>query len=233
MAEGLYLDSMTRACHRYVQSQLGGIRREGTQGAEAFRQKIDQASNVDRTTGKTVSEMTREEYKRYIYDRIAALPVDPSQQMSSVSVHISEAGFEAMQKDPEYEKWVLDTLRANFAFHDPWAAVCGGSFSVHRFGATKEEYQGQGWYMGFQGGKGSALFDEEAEEGFWERRARRNKEYLEQQQESAIREKRAQRAYQEAAIRRGDYRDAFGGQELAGTLNLAALLLNTTEKKGV
>lgn len=138
-------------------------------------------------------ELTLEEYKEYIYGRISQLPVSPSQISSSFSVHISDAGFEAMQADPEYEKWVLDTLKCSLGFHNPWAGICGGSFVVHTFGATKEEYIGQSWNSGFQDGKGESLFQRESEDSFWERRVQRRKrlqEQLEELQEKRMLDKR-------------------------------------------
>lgn len=78
--------------------------------------------------------------------------------------------------------------------------------------------------------KESALFDEEAEEGFWERRAKRHKKYLEQQQELDDKRKIMKRVYQEAAMRRGDYKDMFNGDGFVQMLNLANLLPVNEEK---
>lgn len=126
-----------------------------------------------------VSAMTMDEYKKYIYDAISSLPLDPSQALSEISVTISEEGFAAMKEDAEYEKWVLDTLRKNFAVHDPWTNVCGGSYQMHFFGAAKEDYRGEGWYPGYAGGKGQEVFDEKSENSFWEMRMKRHKKNME------------------------------------------------------
>ena len=104
-------------------------------------------------------EMSVPQYRQYILGRISELPVDPSQALASHAVYISEEGFAAMQRDPEYEEWVLDQLARNFAFQDPWSNVCGGSYHVHSFGATKEQYHGESWFPGYAGGQGQALFD--------------------------------------------------------------------------
>ncbi len=167
-----FVNGMTRAYVGFLQSQLAGTQTKGVMG---FKNTVEGLESSGKTGGITTEDMTLEEYKQYIYQKISALPMHPSQAMSSVSIHITDEGFEAMKKDPSYEKWVLDTLRANFAFNDPWTGVCGGSFSVHRFGKTKEEYRGQGWYMGYQNGKASSIFDEESEESFWEKRVKRHK----------------------------------------------------------
>ena len=96
-----------------------------------------------------------------------------SQKIGSISIQISDAGFEAMKNDPEYEAWVLDELRQNFLFQNPWVSVCGGTCSIHSFGATKEEYRGSSWNAGYMGGQGAALFDAKAGKSFWEQRAER------------------------------------------------------------
>ena len=58
-----------------------------------------------------IQAMSREEYKFYIYQQIAGIPMHPSQKWDAVCVNISEEGFAAMQADPAYEKWVQRPVR--------------------------------------------------------------------------------------------------------------------------
>lgn len=236
-----YVNYMTRAYSGFINSQITGTQTKGIAGfrdyvnvskqkAETAKEADDQINDVRKTGRLLIENMSLEEYKQYIYDQISQIPFHPSQILRSVSINITDEGFQAMQSDPEYEKWVLDTLKNDFSFHDPWSSICGGSFAVHHFGASREEYHGEGWYTGFQGGKGSALFDEEAEEGFWKRRAKRHKKYLEQQQELDDKRKIMKRVYQEAAMRRGDYKDMFNGDGFVQMLNLANFLHVNEEK---
>ena len=222
----IYINSMTKVYSSFLQSQLAG---KGIKGGEGF---FDMAASID-SSGKlkdpSAADMTPEEYRKYIHYQISQIPMHPSQAMSSVSVHISDEGFEAMQKDPDYEKWVLDVLRRNLAFCDPWTDVCGGSFTIHRFGASKEEYRGDGWYTGYMGGKGSLLFDYEAQESFWERRAKRFRKQIEQQQEREEKKETMQRVRQEAALRRGDTKEMFDSQGIVPMLGIASLLLAPKE----
>lgn len=124
--------------------------------------------------------MTMEEYKEYIYGRISQLPVHPTNMQDYVSVQISEAGLEAMKNDPEYEQWVLDSIRSNFNARDPWSGMCGAKYVILSFGAEKEQSHGESWRMGNGGNK---LFNQKAKDGFWERRAQRAKELAEQYEE--------------------------------------------------
>lgn len=224
-----YLDSTTRMFSSFISEQMSSGRRgaqtvprEDEDSISAFQRQIAAAKN--RQESLSPENMTLEEYKQYIYRKISALPVHPSNQYDSVSVQISDEGFEAMQKDPEYEKWVLDTLRRNFAFYNPWSGICGGNYVMHRFGATKEEYRGDSFAKGVQGGKKGSILEED-EETFWERRARRNKEFLEAQQEMDLENHRMRRVFREAAIRKGDYEGMFDNETFSQMLGLADLLL--------
>lgn len=146
-------------------------------------------------TGKaeTVStkDMTMEEYKQYIHDKISRIPLHPSRMQESISINISEAGFEAMKNDPEYEAWVLNDLRTGWAQPDRWAGVCGGAYSTIYYGATKEACRAQMWSAGYQNGSGKSLFDSKAKDCFWERRARETKhaEYERLAEENALKRK--------------------------------------------
>lgn len=224
-----YIDSVTRMFQSYISEQTTLNRRsaqtissETGDSISAFQQQV--AAAKSRQESLSPENMTMEEYKQYIYRKISALPVNPSNQYDSVSVQISDEGFEAMQKDSEYEKWVLDILRRNFAYYNPWSGICGGNYVMHRFGATKEEYRGDSFAKGVQGGRKENILEED-EETFWERRARKNKEYLDMQQEMDIENHRMRRIFREAAMRRGDYDGMFDNENFSQMLNLAELLL--------
>lgn len=173
--------------------------------ADTILEKMNSASDVEETSetayiGKvSTQDMTMEEYKAYIHDKISQLPMSPSHMMDSIAIHISEAGFEAMKNDPEYEKWVLDKLGKDFMTNNPWSAICGGGYTVHYIGASPEEYRGEGWYAGYQNGNGKSLYSKKAENSFWERRAE-NQKRLEKQLKKQQEKKRLQeKAMEEAA----------------------------------
>lgn len=180
--------------------------------------KTTQPQEPIQASGSFLDEVSLQQYKQYIYDKISQIPVHPSQRLNSIAVHISDSGFEAMKNDPEYEKWVLDTLTYNFGFHDPWANLCGGSYAVHTFGATKEEYHGEGWFKGYQGGRGQNLFDEKAEDSFWERRLRHKKLMKEQRErwreKKWMEDQRLQKMYEQEMINRSlEERNRIAGKD--------------------
>lgn len=173
-----------------VESALGSFAKTvRAKLAQASGEHSDSIGNGQRMTdadlhegersGKAVRAMSMEQYKLYIYQKISSLPTSATQKWDAVSVNISEEGFAVMKADPAYEKWVLDTLRRDFAYDNPWSAYAGGSYRVHHFGATKEEYRGESFPMGFRnGGKHTDSARKKKQKSFWEKRAERHKLYL-------------------------------------------------------
>ena len=166
----------------------------------------------------STSDMTLPEYKNYIQKQIDSIPLHPSQALCSISVQISDAGFEAMQKDPEYEKWVLDTLRYNFSFNDPWTSICGGSYSTHYFGATKEAYHGCGWYEGYRDGKGREVWEDASKDSFWTRKVKREKENMELFQKSQRQRELLEARSERAAMQRKALSAYFGQVQYSRSL---------------
>lgn len=156
----------------------------------AFIRKMAEISAKSREaseTGGAVSictkDMGMDEYKEYIYDRISQLPMHPTNMQDYVAVQISDAGLEAMKNDPEYEQWVLDSIRSNFSARDPWSGMCGGKYVVLYFGDTKEQSRGESWRGGYLNGSGNKLFNQKSKNSFWEKRMQRTKELQEQYEE--------------------------------------------------
>lgn len=199
-------------------------------GTAGFMDVVTAVSGRGETQTRAGADMTLAEYKQYIYQRISRIPMHPSQTMRSVAVFISDACFEAMQKDPQYEKWVLDTLRKDFACYDPWFSMDGESFTIHRFGATREQYRVDTWHTGTHKGRGRAAYEKEAEESFWEKRAKRFRKYMKFLQEAEIEEQIMRRVYQEACVRRGDFENMGDYESLAQMLPIAKLLLRADRK---
>lgn len=159
------------------------------------------SSSVKRAHGNTVSDlkrvsveaMTMDEYKAYIRQRIYALPLNPTQVLNSVTVDITDEGFAAMKDDPEYEEWVLDTLKVDFATVDPWSGITGGRYVIHRFGATKEDYRGESFNLDENGGMGQSILNAGAKKSFWQRRSESIQSYLKAQELLNLQQRRMER----------------------------------------
>lgn len=139
---------------------------------ETVREKAGVFSTTEVSKPISTKDMTLDEYKSYIANKISQVPVHPSRALESVSIHITDEGFKAMQNDPEYEAWVMDCFEHNFGLNDPMISVCGGYYCVYHIGATKEECSATGWHAD-KGGKNKDIWEEESEGAFWTRRAER------------------------------------------------------------
>lgn len=183
----MHFSYMTRVCNNILKTcEIKNPQEKKMSFCDKLAEKnaeCESVSGINNDTAIFTRNMTMTEYKQYIYDKISALYVHPSNMQDSVSVQISEAGFEAMKNDPAYERWVLDTLQKNFQYNDPWSGVSGGKFSVFYFGATKEECHSESWRMGYRHGNGKTFFDKKSKDSFWERREKRRKQLIEQLKE--------------------------------------------------
>ena len=134
---------------------------------------------IVQSESKSTADMTMEEYKEYINDKLQSMKRDLTRYQDSETIVISDAGFEAMKNDPEYEAWVLDVVQQNLNVPNylfGWknsARIC-----VHQFGATKEEYRGQS----YSAQNDKPLSNNEVED-FWTLRRKRMKKLLVMQQE--------------------------------------------------
>ena len=81
-----------------------GSIKEGNKFADAVQERLSlkeaashgTAGSVTGRNEALIQAMSREEYKLYIYQKIASIPMHPSQKWDAVSVNISEEGFAAM-----------------------------------------------------------------------------------------------------------------------------------------
>lgn len=140
-------------------------------------------------------DMSFDEYKAYIESQLQNIPRHFSRHRDDVTICISDAGFHAMQNDPTYEAWVLESVQEELSFPDYLCGYPGtyGRHEVIQFGATREDYRGQS----------SAIHKNDRpyveEETYWERRLKRLKARLKAEQEFFEHEQLLQRACDESA----------------------------------
>lgn len=168
-------------------------------------QSYDEILQSLKTKTVELSEMSLEEYKQYIVDKIQALPVKPTHWLDNETIVISDKGYEAMQADPEYEAWVLDSIADILSTPDLIAGLTPKleHIAVHSFGASKEEYRGQSWSRE----KKSPL---ESTESYWTTRRKRSKRILELQQEMFLNVQQLKELSNRKAIVRAEQAKAAG-----------------------
>lgn len=132
-------------------------------------------------------DMTMDEYKKFFTDLMNSIPYDWSQKNDVNVWSITEAGWEQMKNDPDYEAWVLGYTAEDRSVNIPFAAMPGYSPAYHteHFGASIDEHLGQGIPMNNSAVK-KASRDKES---WWDKRQKKMKEIAKQQQEERTKEK--------------------------------------------
>ena len=164
MSNTINVNYMTRAYNQYQQKNAAKDQeKEDTRFADSVREKSEASGSIvgnSKIGSVSAKDMTMVEYKQYIYNKISQIPMHPTRAGESISVTISEAGFEAMKNDPEYEAWVLNDLQVGWSQPDKWSGICGGAFSTIYYGASKEECHAEMWSAGYNNGNGGKIFND-------------------------------------------------------------------------
>lgn len=140
-------------------------------------------------------DMTMEEYQGFIMGLLNSIPFDASRMGDKEFIDITDAGWEQMKNDPEYEAWVLGYTVENRSVRNPFAGWPGASpnLCVEHFGASIEEHLGQGVPMN---SPGTGNLEDDDEESWWDKRQKRMKELLEEQVKKAMVKRRATQAWE-------------------------------------
>ena len=139
--------------------------------------------------------MTLEQYKAYIEGELQNIPRNFTRHRDDVTIVISDAGFHAMQNDPDYEIWVLEYVRKELSIPDYLCGYPGtyGHHEVMSFGARKEDFRGQM----------TAIHKHDTrhveEESYWDLRLKRLKARLKAEQEFFEHEQLLQKSCDESA----------------------------------
>lgn len=187
--------------------------------------KVETADAVEEATAVSTKDMTLEEYKNYIHDKISELPFCADAMNDSYSIDISDDGFRAMQKDPEYEKWVLNEMKTVFETPYPsWArAIRKNRYCVIHFGATKEESYGMSWGNSYQNGTGGKVWEAQSKGSFWTKRAEQKKIQDRIDKKAAEKKELEEKWLQEAAEKRQAYTDFLNGDKVFKTNNISEI----------
>ena len=101
MSNTINVNYMTRAYNQYQQKIVTKDQeKEDTRFADSVKEKREGSGSIVgnlKTGSVSAKDMTMEEYKQYIYNKISQIPMHPTRAGESISVTISEAGFEAMK----------------------------------------------------------------------------------------------------------------------------------------
>jgi hypothetical protein len=131
--------------------------------------KAENTSAAEKTNKVSVQEMPLEEYKEYIHDKITNLYLSPAQVNYQYSIEISDGAFERMQKEPEYEKYVLDSIQTNMKF-SPRIPSGGSTYIYLYYDKDISKEHGYGYSFGSEGN--NPLSANGTKKSFWEKTAK-------------------------------------------------------------
>ncbi len=172
------------------------------------------AENISR------EDMTMEEYKNFINGLLSSIPFDATRVYDKEIISISDAGWEQMKNDPDYEAWVLGYTAENRSVRNPFFGWPGasGCIYVEKFGASIEEHIGQS--VGTSG-PGSSSNNVKNEKSWWEKRHEKMEELMEEQAEKAMKKAQAQRKMEQ---------ELYLNSRLASQQRLQSFLSNSTQE---
>lgn len=173
--------------------------------------RLNNTLNNSAVSEKSKDEMTLDEYKQWVMNKISQLPVSGwvCSTFSSGAIVIKEEAFERMKNDPEYENYVLNRVRSAYSVKGLPVGSNNVSFDV--IGASPEECYG---YAGPVGKSGLETANDG--ETWWEKRRKRLEEFIEEQIEKNQKENLVRRKQMEDAYRNRIYESK---QRLSNLLN--------------
>lgn len=133
------------------------------------------------TETKSTAEMTMDEYKAYLEEKLAAIPWHPNRYNDEESITITDAGWERLKNDSEYERKLLDDIAIDRSYYSPLLGT-GGTYCTRKIGATEVEYEGWSWskQYGFGSAENSrSVFEEKSKDSQMRMRAQKKKQMAE------------------------------------------------------
>lgn len=187
-----YTESSTNPVQAYGDNR--SVSAEYTAATFAQTMQRRGADGAEMQGMRSPQEMTMEEYRQYIAQKIRQIPVHPSRRNEYISVTISEEGYVAMKNDPEYEAWVLNDLKS--AWSQPGFYFGSGDkvYTSIYYGATEEECHSDTWTVP------SRSASDQARERREENRRRLEKRIKKQKLQKQLREIAFQRQQRQRAL---------------------------------
>ena len=170
---------------------------------KSYAEVLEEAKTKNNSS--STQEMSLEEYKEFITEKILQTSRHISRFKDDVTVVLTDKTFAAMKNNPEYESWVLNRLDEELNFPDYLCFYPGnnGRNETFQFGETKEDYRGTSF------AKHSKTF-QPTEKSYWELRLERLKKRLEAEQEFLQEKERLLLEGEQLAQRRAVQNSAIG-----------------------
>ena len=181
-------------------SMSEAIEKAGTEKAS----ELDKASEV-----KIISkeDMSLEEYREMISEKISGFPLHPSQIGNSFAINISDTSLQKMKDDPEYEEWLLNDVKSALGRAVPgWYQAIGGpnTYCVLNYENGEKGCWCHMWSKDYKGGTKSAsdMFDDESRNSVYKRKAEQKKQIEKEAQKKAIKKKQMEKELADIAAQK-------------------------------
>lgn len=157
----------------YSQATIqAALAKSGTTAGQQFEIKVEVSEVQTADSPRTIDDVKRE-----FYEYLDSLPISPGLSRTPISVNVTEAAFEKMLADPEYEQKMKDLCKRDLC--DPaWSKLSPTGIAVTIDADCEEEYLATSW----SSPDGHKNVDED---GFWTRRAKKRKAAREVEEKAA------------------------------------------------
>lgn len=143
---------------------------------EQQARKTGQVNNTNQATTSanvnTVStkDMSMQDYKDYIHNKITNLYLNPAQGNSVYSIQISDECFERMKNEPEFEQHVIGSIQQNMQYAPPMIGGNPSSYIYLYFDKDENNDRGYGYTMGSENNNIWGVND--SKKSFWQKTAK-------------------------------------------------------------
>ena len=220
MSNTINVNYMSTMVNRYSSAYTKKL--SNVDNSEAMTEALNRVSSeqtesiVGTETIKLTSkeDMTLDEYREYISNKIASFPLHPSQMGNSFAINISDVSLQKMKDDSEYEEWLLNDVKGALGSAVPeWYQAIGGpsTYCVLNYENGEKGCWCHMWSTGYKGGKTDAktMFDNESKDSVYTRKAEQKKQIEKDIQKKAqqkrIREKELAKEALETKMRNQEY----------------------------
>lgn len=201
------MDTRIYSGNMQVEKAFSVLQKKLANNLENLSYKSILENTSENLSEKSAEDMTMEEFKAYIWDKIDSFPFSPTRPNDDETIKISDKCFERMKEDAEYEEKMMNIIKDGRMYPDPYYGTglnSAGVYWILEFDGG-EGCKSQGFSKNFGGSKESAesRFDNNSEGGFWSSK-RLLKKKMQAQIEEIIHQKReiTQEINEEVALKR-------------------------------
>ena len=93
MNNTIHVNCMTRTYSNFLKTnEAKGGKPESPSFCDRVAEKSRKVSETGKAGAVLAKDMTMDEYKQYIHEKISQIPMHPTRMSENISIHISEAG---------------------------------------------------------------------------------------------------------------------------------------------